>query len=297
MPRCTTPQGIELEWAEEGEGPPLLLIMGLATQMIHWHPEFLAVLRSRGFRIIRFDNRDTGKSTLMTEAGVPQKGNLVLRWLSGLPVPSAYTLADMAEDTVGLLDALDLPAAHVLGISMGGMVAQILAIRYPERVLSLTSMLSTPGDRAYVFGKVRAIREVLRPPPRSREEAGPHLVRRFSIIGSPGFPMEKERLHDTGQEAWDRCPDPRGNIRQFAAILASGSRRQALGRLNVPALVIHGKDDPLVPVAAGRATAAAIPGARYLEIPGMGHDLPAGVWGTVADAVAELAARATPAEP
>jgi pimeloyl-ACP methyl ester carboxylesterase len=210
-------------------------------------------------------------------------------------VDAPYLLADMAEDAVGLLDHLGVEAAHVVGASMGGMIAQEVAIRHPERVLSLTSIMSTTGERRVGRPKLRVMGVLLRQAPHDREGFIDHFVRTFRMIGSRGYSYDEERVRELAAATYDRNHERAGTGRQLAAILASGDRTAALRSLRMPVTVIHGRDDPLVPFRGGRATARAIPGARLIAIPGMGHDLPEQVWPTVIDAIAETAARATPA--
>ena len=214
----------------------------------------------------------------------------------GITRSAAYTLEDMAGDAAGLLRHLGIEAAHVLGGSLGGMIAQTLAITRPDCVLSLASVMSTTGDPRVARGRLRAGLTLLSKPPLDREGYVEHVVRSSRIIGSPGYVRDEDRLRERLRAGYDRGRDPLGARRQLLAIAASGDRTPALRRLSVPTVVIHGLDDPLVPPSAGRATAAAIPGARLVEIPGMGHDLPRAVWPRVVDAVADNAARATTVE-
>lgn len=290
MARIRT-NGVEIEVDERGSGEPVLLVMGLGAQLVFWDERFCDSLADRGFRVVRFDNRDCGLSTRLVESGVPDVRALMLRWLLGLPVPAPYTLRDLAADALGVLDGLGLGAAHVVGVSMGGMIAQTLAIEHPERLLSMTSIMSGPGDRWTSVGRPQGVSALFRRPARSREEAARRTVEIFRGIGSTGFDIDEERLAAVGALSFDRCPHGDGVARQMAAVLASGSRRVALRSVSVPSLVIHGGADPLLPPAAGRATAAAIPGARFIEIPGMGHDMPRGAWGIILDAIAEVASR------
>jgi pimeloyl-ACP methyl ester carboxylesterase len=284
--------GIEIVYETIGDSanPPLLLVMGLGMQLIHWDRELCDQLAERGFWVIRFDNRDSGMSTKV-DAPVPN----VRRAMMGLRVDTPYLLQDMAEDVVGLLDHLDIDAAHVVGASMGGMIAQELAIRHPERVLSLTSIMSTTGDRRVGLPKLRVFSVLMRRAPRDREGFIDHFVRMFRLIGSRGYAPEEDRVRELAAATYDRDHDASGTGRQLAAILASGNRTAGLRSLRLPVTVIHGRSDPLVPLRGGRATARAVPDARLIEIPGMGHDLPKQVWPTVIDAIAETAARATPA--
>jgi len=271
---------------------PLLLVMGLGTQMIHWDEELCAMLVERGHRVIRFDNRDVGHSTKLVDHGVPNLMAAFATAARGGAVEAAYTLSDMAADTAGLLDALDIGSAHVVGASLGGMIAQTLALEHPARVRSLTSIMSTPGDRDLPGASPAAAAALLTPAPADREGNIARSVKVFRAIGSPGFPFDEDRVRERAGWAYDRCFHPAGSARQLVAIMAAAGRREALRTLRVPALVIHGADDPLVPLACGVDTAEAIPGAERLIIEGMGHDLPRAVWPQIVDAIAALTARA-----
>jgi pimeloyl-ACP methyl ester carboxylesterase len=269
----------ELELAYETFGhagdPPLLLIMGLATQMLGWDERFCMQLASHGFHVIRFDNRDIGLSTHLDDAGVPNVMAL-LRGDRNVPAPP-YTLVDMADDTAALLDALGLRSAHVVGSSMGGMIAQQLAISHPDRVRSLTSIMSTPSREV---GRARpsALAALFLPPPIDQDTAVERALKVYRVIGSPGYPLDEGRLADIARRAYARGHDPAGVARQFAAIVVSPDRRPGLRGLKAPTLVIHGKDDPLVEVDGGLATARAVRGARLNVFPGMGHNLPEPLW-------------------
>ena len=280
---------VELVYETIGDrsDPPLLLVMGLGMQLIHWDRELCELLAERGFHVIRFDNRDSGLSTKI-EAPVPN----VMRLMARLPTRVPYLLDDMATDTLGLLDQLGIERAHVVGASMGGMIAQMMAIREPRRVLSLGSMLSTTGDRRVGTPKLRVWSILMRKAPRDREAYIAYFARVFRMIGSPAYPQDDARVRERAAATYDRGHYPAGTARQLAAILASGSRTASLRELDVPTVVIHGEADPLVPLRAGRATADAIPGAELITIPGMGHDLPKELWPTVADAIARNAERA-----
>jgi pimeloyl-ACP methyl ester carboxylesterase len=284
---------VELVYETIGDpgNPALLLVMGLGMQLIHWDLEFCEGLAERGFQVIRFDNRDAGLSTKI-DAPVPN----VMRAMAGLRIRAPYLLSDMADDSFGLLDHLGIERAHLAGVSMGGMIAQTMAIRRPERVLSLGSMLSTPGDRRVGTPKLRVWSVLMRRAPENRDAYIEYFVRVFRMIGSPAYPVDEERMREQAAAAYERCHHPAGTARQLAAILTSGSRTAALRRLDLPAVVIHGKRDPLVPFRAGVATARAIPGAELLAFPGMGHDLPRELWPRFTDALTKNAERAaTPA--
>jgi pimeloyl-ACP methyl ester carboxylesterase len=285
---CTVGDGVELcfETFGDPEAPAILLTMGLATQMLGWHEDFCAELADRGFHVIRFDNRDCGRSQRMNGA-VPSTLQLLRRDKRA----AGYTLDDMAGDGVGLLDHLGIEAAHVIGASMGGMIAQTMAARYQDRVLSLTSMMSNTGARWSGQPSVRLYHVLLKPPPRDREAYKDHAVWVFSKIGSPGFERDDEDLRRIAGMSYDRGINPAGTSRQLAAIIASGDRTSLLRRITAPTLVIHGTKDKLVPTSGGRATARAIPAARLLLIEGMAHDIPRGAWPRMLDAIEQNAAR------
>jgi pimeloyl-ACP methyl ester carboxylesterase len=287
--------GIELAYQEMGDadGEPLLLVMGLATQMLAWDEGFCGMLVDRGFRIVRFDNRDIGRSTKIESAGMPSRVDM----MSGRRATAPYLLRDMAADTIGLMDHLGIDSAHVVGASMGGMIAQTLAIEYPERVRSMVSIMSTTGSRWTGLPSWKAMGVLLGRPPKGREAAVERAIKTFSVIGSPGYPLDEERLRDVAGRSYDRGHSAAGVLRQLHAITASGDRTQALRGVDVPAAVIHGKRDPLVRPAGGRATARAIPGARLKMIDGMGHDLPRDLWPTFVEEIAANAERAAKAAP
>jgi pimeloyl-ACP methyl ester carboxylesterase len=286
---CTVGDGVDLCYETFGdpEAPAMLLTMGLATQMLGWHEDFCAELADRGFHVIRFDNRDCGRSQRM-DGTVPSIVQLLRRDRRA----ASYTLEDMAGDGVGLLDHLGIEAAHVMGASMGGMIAQTMAARYPDRVLSLVSMMSNTG--AFWSGQPspRLYHVLLKPPPRDREAYKEHAVWVFSKIGSPGFERDNDDLRRIAGMSYDRGINPAGSSRQLAAIIASGDRTPLLRQITAPTLVIHGAKDKLVPTSGGRATAKAIPGARLLVIEGMAHDIPRGAWPQMLDAIEQNAARA-----
>lgn len=276
---------------------PVVLVMGLGAQLVVWPDGFCQALAERGLPVLRFDNRDVGCSTRLDHLGVAPLRAQMLRWALGLPVRTPYRLEALAEDTAGLLDALGLDRVHVVGASMGGMIAQLLAIRHPRRVASLTSIMSHPGDRLSGLSRPQALRALLRPTPRTREQAQDSWVKLFRVIGSPGFPFDEAAVRERAGLCFDRGLSPRGTLRQMTAILAATDRRPALRSLQVPALVVHGDDDPLIPAHGGRRTAAALPGAELLRIAGMGHDLPRPAWPRIVDAIDRVArageARAT----
>jgi pimeloyl-ACP methyl ester carboxylesterase len=271
---------------------PLLLIMGLGMHLIHWDRGLCELLAQQGFHVIRFDNRDAGLSTKI-RGPVPN----VMRLMAGLPTRVPYLLDDMAVDSFGLLDHLGIERAHVAGTSMGGMIAQTMAIRRPERVLSLGSMLSSTGDRRGGTPKLRVWTVLMRRAPRDRDAYIAYFARVFRMIGSPAYRVDDERVRELAAATFDRGHYPPGTARQLAAILASGSRTAALRELEVPAVVIHGESDPLVPLRAGVATARAIPGAELVTIPGMGHDLPQALWPRFVEAIARNSERARAGQP
>ena len=286
--------GIEICYETQGNPshPPLLLIMGLGGQLVRWPAAFRAELESRGYYLICFDNRDVGQSTHFDAAGAPDMAAIFAAVAAGEKPATAYTLDDMADDAAGLLAALEIGSAHVLGASLGGMIAQTVAIRHPERVRSLTSVMSTTGNPDVPPGKPEVMARLMAPPARSRDEAIERAVETDRVIGSQVFPFEEETYRERAALAYDRAFDPIGVARQMAAIIAHGDRREGLAGLRMPALVIHGTDDPLVMPAGGRDTAASIPNAELVLIEGMAHDLPSPVHGRIADAVDSLVARA-----
>jgi pimeloyl-ACP methyl ester carboxylesterase len=287
--------GIELAYETFGDpsARPLLMIMGLGAQMLWWDDDFCRLLAERGFYAVRFDNRDVGLSTRLSHVPPPSVRALLLRDTRR----AAYTLDHMADDAVGLLDHLEIPAAHVVGASMGGMIAQTVAVRHPDRALSLTSIMSTTGGRKVGQARRRVLPVLLRRPPADRERYVEHAMRTFRLIGSSGFPRDEQRAREMIGRCYDRCYDPAGTGRQLLAIIASGDRSQALRKIDAPTLVIHGEDDPLIDVSGGKATAEAIRGSELMLIPGMGHDIPPQLWARIADAIAVNADRAPATTP
>jgi pimeloyl-ACP methyl ester carboxylesterase len=282
--------GIEIAYQEVGDpdGEPLILVMGLATQMLAWDEELCSMLAERGFRVVRFDNRDIGHSTWLEGARVPGRLDLLLRRRE----TAAYLLSDMAADTVGLMDHLGFDSAHVVGISMGGMIGQTLAIEHRDRIRSLVSMHSTTGSRWVGQPTLKVFALMLADAPRDRDAFIERIRRTYGLIGSPAYPTDEERLRWVAESSWDRGHNPRGVLRQLHAIVASGDRTAALRKLDLPVTVIHGIRDTLIRPSGGRATANAIPGARLRIFEGMGHDLPRELWPVFADEFADTAARA-----
>ena len=263
---------------------PILLIMGLATQMIAWHEDFCEELAGRGFYVVRFDNRDIGRSTHFDFSPATARQMLTRR----LP-DEQYTLSDMAEDSAALLRKLDLAPAHIVGASMGGMIGQMLAAEHPDLVRSLTSIMSTTGSRRYGQPALAVYRYLLRPPPRDRDGYIQRSAEIFGLVGSTGFDRDEQYVRERAARSFDRGFDVRAGGRQLGAIIASGDRTKALKSIEAPTLVIHGTVDKMIRPSGGRATARAIPGARLMMIEGMGHDLPRGAWPQIIGAIAEHA--------
>jgi pimeloyl-ACP methyl ester carboxylesterase len=282
--------GVEIAYETFGDSahPTMLLIMGLGVQMLGWDEEFCGMLAARGYRVVRFDNRDVGHSTKL--AGGPPAD--VMAAVAGDTSSASYLLDDMAADCVGLLDELGAEAAHVVGASQGGMIGQAVAIGHPERVLSLTSIMSTTGDRSVGQPHPEAIPALLTRPAADRDGFINFVVGAWKVIGSPAFELDEDALRARAGASYDRGIFPDGTARQLVAILASGDRTEALRKLDVPTTVVHGTDDVLIDVSGGRATAAAIPGARLELIEGMGHDLPPALWPRLIDLIVANAERA-----
>jgi pimeloyl-ACP methyl ester carboxylesterase len=277
----------------DASAEPLLLVMGLGTQMLGWRAEFCELLAARGFFVVRFDNRDIGRSTHFRDHRPPTVRQMLTRDKRA----AAYTLDDMADDAAGLLDHLGIDAAHLVGASMGGMIAQMLAVRHPEKVLTLTSIMSSTGNRLKGQPAAKVYPFFLKARPASKEEAIERIVKLFRVVGSPGFERDEDDLRRLAAESWDRGGgDQAGTGRQLQAVLASGDRTQSIRRIKAPTLVIHGTSDKLVRPSGGKATAKAIPGARLVLIDGMGHDLPHGLWPRLVDLIADHAAKAPRAQ-
>ena len=290
MPPAQT-NGIELEYETFGDSskPTILLVMGLGIQLLGWDERFCNMLADRGFHVVRFDNRDVGLSSKIEDGGTP---NVLEIFMSGNTAAAPYTLEDMADDTAGLLDHLGVDAAHLVGVSMGGMIAQELACRHPQRVLSLTSIMSTTGARTVGQPRPDIFAAMAAPAPSDREGFIEFQSNIFKQIGSPKYPFDEQEFKSLIGASYDRSHYPAGFLRQLAAILASADRTPALGDVKLPTLVIHGEDDPLIVLSGGEATAAAVPGSKLIKIPGMGHDLPPELWPQFIDAIVENAERA-----
>jgi pimeloyl-ACP methyl ester carboxylesterase len=289
MPRLKA-NGIEIEYETMGDAkaPPMLMIMGLGAQLTTWDDGFCQDLADRGFHVIRYDNRDAGLSTRMEAAGPAD----IVAAYGGHPDP-AYTLDDLADDAVGVLDALGIAAAHIVGASMGGFIAQLVAINHPERVLSLTSIMSGPGGEDAVPPTPEAAVVLTQAPGPTREERIALGVVARRVLAGEGNPFDEAAERRRTERLYDRAYYPVGFGRQLVAILAARSRVRALAAVKVPTLVVHGIDDPLVPLENGRRVASAVRGARLMELEGMGHNLPEHYWPLVADAIAETARQAS----
>jgi pimeloyl-ACP methyl ester carboxylesterase len=291
--RAVVAPGVELAYDVFGAAGamPLVLIMGIGAQRIFWDDELCLQLVAAGFQVVRFDHRDIGESTLL-DAPIPDPRRLLARRMFGRPITTApYTLSHMASDVAALIAHLGWQSAHIVGASLGGMVGQHLAIEHPAKVRSLTSIMSTPGGRRYLPAP-RAFRALFAPRPRTQEEAGRHVETLFAAIGSPLFPIDSTRLRAIGELAYARGMSPRGFMRHFAAVLASGDRKSKLRAVTAPTLVIHGSRDPMFPLRAGRDMTRMLPNATWLPIAGMGHDLPPPLWPTIVAAIARHARRA-----
>jgi pimeloyl-ACP methyl ester carboxylesterase len=268
------------------DGEPMLLVMGLGAQMIYWDDGFCELLVERGYRLIRFDNRDVGRSTYLR---APVPGRVAMLLGTGRP---AYGLDDLADDAVGVLDAFGIDRAHVVGASMGGMIAQVIGYRHPNRVASLGLIMTHSGRRTVSMPTRRALVALLSRPARTRDELVESMVRAFRVIGSPAYPFDEERFREMAGRSYDRGYNPAGSARQLHAITASGDRTRRLREISAPTVVVHGDRDPLVRPAGGRLIARTIPGAQLVSIPGMGHDLPKPAWPQIVDAIDRNAARA-----
>ena len=288
---------IEYERAGDPDAETILLIMGLGAQLIQWPDELVDLLVVRGFQVIRFDNRDIGLSSRFDDQKAPNLMQLMMDNVAGKKISVPYNLSDMADDAVALLDALGIKKAHIVGASMGGMIAQLAAVNHKDHVLSLTSIMSTTGNPDLPQAAPEAMEALLAPvdDPNNLEEAVKRGIHVWKTIGSPGFPRDEADLLAYVKRTVKRCYYPDGTARQMAAILADGDRRERLKTITAPTIVLHGEADPLVPIAGGEDTASAIPGAQLRRVKGMGHDVPPALYETYADAICEAAARATQA--
>lgn len=294
MPRAKA-NGIELEYDEKGAGEPILLIMGLGAQMTRWPAPLYEKLVANGLRVIRFDNRDVGLSGKLDAAGVPDMSAVLAALQKGEKPPVAYTLAEMAADAVAVLDAAGAKKAHIVGASMGGMIGQVVAADYPDRVLSFTSIMSSTGnpDLPRATPEAMAVLTQRGPDPtKDLEGYLAHSVKSARVIGSPGYPFDEAFLRARAESDFRRAYCPAGFQRQYAGVMASPDRRAKLKTIKAPTIVIHGEADPLVPLAGGRDTAENIPGAELRVIPGMGHDIPPGLYDTIVEGIMAAVARA-----
>jgi pimeloyl-ACP methyl ester carboxylesterase len=286
-PQMARANGVDLCYEIFGDpaAEPLILIMGLGSQMIQWDDDFCRQLAARGFRVIRFDNRDIGQSSKLSGGKPLSPIELLKLRLFKIPVKAPYRLSDMAEDTVGLMDVLGIKSAHIVGLSMGGMIAQEIAISFPQRVRSLTSIMSTTGNPKIPGPTREAMAVLMAPPPKSKEEYLARYGNTWKVLRAGSFPEDEALDPARAERTYARGLSPAGTGRQLRAILASGSRKERLRSVKAPTLVIHGTVDPLVHPAGGKDTAASIPGAKLVMIEGMGHALPLRVWSQIIDAI------------
>ena len=287
-PQIARANGIDICYENFGEAgaEPMLLIMGLGAQMVLWDDEFCERLAARGFRVIRFDNRDIGRSSQLSGGKRLTPFELLKLRFLGIPVAAPYKLSDMAKDTVSLMDALSIRSAHVVGASMGGMIAQDIAISYPQRLRSLTSIMSTTGNPKVPGPTREAFAMLTAPPPATRDEYIARFAQTWKFLRVGSFPQDEARDRSRAERCYERGLNPAGVGRQLRAILASGSRKERLRTVSTPTLVIHGTVDPLVHPMGGMDTAASIPGAKLLMIEGMGHALPVELWPQVIEPIA-----------
>jgi pimeloyl-ACP methyl ester carboxylesterase len=287
--------GLSFEYDITGEGEPILLIMGLGGQMTRWSDAFVARLAARGYKVIRFDNRDVGLSQKLDAAGPPDMAAIMTAYAEGRAAPAAYNLSDMAADADALLAALGIERAHIVGASMGGMIAMLVAAEHPERTLSLTSIMSSTGNRDLPPARPEAMAVLNTPAPDPNHDLEGYLANAVAgarVIGSPAYPEGDAEVRARALRDFRRCYYPVGFQRQYAAVVATGDRRPKLATITAPTIVVHGEADPLVPVEGGRDTAANIPGAELVIIPGMGHDLPPGLYDPIIDAIVQVAEKA-----
>jgi pimeloyl-ACP methyl ester carboxylesterase len=288
MPQLSA-NGISIEYDTFGvpSGRPLLLVMGLGAQMTRWRPEFCGLLADAGHYVIRFDNRDVGLSQKFNEAGVPNMAQIYAQADAGQPVTAPYSLDDMADDAVGVLDALGIDQAHVCGASMGGMIVQAMAVRHGKRLKSMVSIMSSTGNPDLPKSTPEAMAALVSPAGTTLDEVLDRAVRVSTVIGSPAYRDAPEAIRARARSDFERSFNPVGVARQMAAIAVAGNRRPALAAVTTPTLVIHGKDDPLVPLTGGIDTHEAIPGSRLEIFEGMGHDLPEALWGDIVRLISE----------
>ncbi len=290
-PSIAISNGIEIAYETFGDPsePPLVLIMGLGYQMVFWDKEFCIQLSRQGYQVIRFDNRDVGLSTWLDNAGVQDIVTMKQLMAQRKTAQAPYSLSDMADDVAGFLDALNMESAHIVGRSMGGMIGQMMAINHPERLKTLTSIMSSTSDPNLPPPKQEVLSILLEPEPTDIEGFVEHTIRIWHLLNGSVFPIDEALVREWARESYKRGLNPEGAARHFAAIVATGSRKEALKSINVPTLVIHGDSDPLVPVECGKDTAEAIPGARFIIIKDMGHTLPQAVYPQVIDAISHHA--------
>jgi pimeloyl-ACP methyl ester carboxylesterase len=286
--------GIELVYDSFGDrdAPPILLIAGLGSQMIDWKDEFCFLLAGTGFRVIRFDNRDVGQSTILDTTGHPKIAGMIEARQRGETLLAPYLLWDLVADTVGLLDAFRIEKAHVVGLSMGGMIGQLMAARHRDRVWSFTSIMSHTGEPGLPGPTPKAWECLTAPLEMELERFIAQYVSKWQVYCGPKYPLDVKLAEEHGARLFARGVHTAGRDRQLAAILASGSRKEAIAAVSCPVLVIHGDSDPVVPIAGGLATAAAIRGSRFLAFEGMGHELARPLWPNIVDAISQLARRA-----
>jgi pimeloyl-ACP methyl ester carboxylesterase len=292
MPKVRVNEDVELAYESFGEGEPLLLIMGIGAQMVIWEDDFCRALAGRGFRVIRFDNRDVGESTRLDQLRAPDIQKALRNRVLGRKVETPYTLEDMAADTFGLMDALGIESAHLCGLSLGGMIAQCMALDRPSRVRSLAIMMSAPGELWAAVPTLTGLRALVkRPTETSRAGLIEHFVRSWRALGANPHRTSEARLRELAAVSFDRGMSGRGFARQFGAIMAAPPRTRLLRKLRVPTVIVHGAQDPLIPPIAGRLMASQIPGARLVVIEGLGHDLGPSAWKYAIAAVEENARR------
>ncbi|MHA2295673.1 MAG: alpha/beta fold hydrolase [Candidatus Hodarchaeales archaeon] len=282
--------GIEICYDTFGDStnPTMLLVMGLGSQMVLWEEAFCEEL-AKTYYVVRFDNRDVGLSTKLDDAGIPNPMELMMTLQQGESIKVPYLLKDMADDAIGLLDALKIKTAHVVGASMGGMIVQTMAINHPDRINTLTSIMSSTGNPELPQPEPEALEILTATPPDNRDEYIEESVKAWQFLNGPKYPLDEERIKERSGLVFDRCYYPAGSARQLAAILASGSRKEDLKKVKIPTLVIHGKDDPLVPVEGGKDTVESIPGAKLMIIEGMGHNIPPQVAPRIIEAITQHA--------